>query len=93
MMKITLDEVAALLREHDRFKILTHTYPDGDCLGCGYALAFALRKLGKQANVAVEGQVPSKFSYLTDHYAEQDFVPAYIVSVDEIGRASCRERV
>ncbi len=82
MRKITLDEVAALLSEHDRFKILTHTYPDGDCLGCGYALAFALRKLGKQANVAVDGALPSKFHYLVKNYEEQDFEPAYIVSVD-----------
>ena len=82
MKQITLNEVASLLSEHDKFKILTHTYPDGDCLGCGYALAFALRKLGKQANVAVNGNLPSKFTYLVKNYEEQDFVPEYIVSVD-----------
>lgn len=82
MRRITLNEVASLLSEHDRFKILTHSYPDGDCLGSGYALAFALRRLGKQANVAVDGRLPSKFSYLVRNYEEQDFVPEYIVSVD-----------
>lgn len=82
MKQITLSEVASLLSEHDNFKILTHSYPDGDCLGCGYALAFALRKLGKHANVAVDGKLPSKFQYLVKHYEEQDFVPSYIVSVD-----------
>ena len=82
MRMITLDEVASLLKENDRFKILTHTYPDGDTLGCGYALAFALRKLGKQANVAVDGKLPSKFGYLVKNYVEQDFTPAYVVSVD-----------
>lgn len=82
MGQITLNEVASLLLEHDKFKILTHNYPDGDCLGSGYALAFALRKLGKQANVAVNGKLPSKFTYLVENYEEQDFTPAYIVSVD-----------
>lgn len=82
MKPITLNEVASLLSEHDNFKILTHTYPDGDCLGSGYALAFALRKLGKKANVAVNGKLPSKFTYLVKNYEEQDFTPAYIVSVD-----------
>ena len=82
MKKITLEKAASLLLSHDKFKILTHIYPDGDCLGCGYALAFALRKLGKQANVAVEGALPSKFGYLAAHYEEQDFTPEYIVSVD-----------
>ena len=64
MREITLDEAALLLSEHDNFKILTHSYPDGDCLGSGYALAFILRKLGKKANVAVDGKLPSKFTYL-----------------------------
>ena len=82
MKQITLNEVASLLSEHDNFKILTHNYPDGDCLGSGYALAFALRKLGKRANVAVNGKLPSKFTYLVKNYEEQDFTPDYIVSVD-----------
>lgn len=82
MRQITLDEIASLLRENDKFKILTHSYPDGDCLGSGYALARMLRKLGKQANVAVDGKLPSKFHYLVKDFEEQDFEPAYIVSVD-----------
>ena len=82
MREITLDEAALLLSEHDNFKILTHSYPDGDCLGSGYALAFILRKLGKKANVAVDGKLPSKFTYLVKNYEEQDFEPEYIVSVD-----------
>ncbi len=82
MKRVTLEKVASLLLSHDKFKILTHIYPDGDCLGCGYALARALRKLGKQANVAVDGPLPSKFTYLVKNYEEQEFVPEYIVSVD-----------
>ncbi|MBQ7218079.1 MAG: DHH family phosphoesterase [Ruminococcus sp.] len=82
MRMITLDEVAALLRENDDFKLLTHSYPDGDTLGGAFALAYALRKMGKRANVAVNGPVPSKFRYLVKNYKEQDFTPKYIVSVD-----------
>ena len=82
MRMITLDEVASLLKENDHFKLLTHSYPDGDTLGGAFALAFILRKMGKKANVAVNGPVPSKFRYLIEHYEEQDFVPEYVVSVD-----------
>lgn len=82
MRMITLDEVASLLKENDRFKLLTHIYPDGDTLGGAFALVFALRKLGKKANVAVDGAIPSKFRYLIANYEEQDFTPEYIVSVD-----------
>lgn len=82
MRMITLDEVASLLKENDHFKLLTHSYPDGDTLGGAFALAFALRKTGKKANVAVNGPVPSKFRYLTVNYEEQDFTPEFIVSFD-----------
>ena len=82
MKKITLEKAASLLLSHDKFKILTHIYPDGDTLGGAFALAFALRKLGKRANVAVNGSVPSKFRYLTKNYRDQEFEPQYIVSVD-----------
>lgn len=82
MRKITLTETVALLLENDNYRILTHTYPDGDTLGCAFALCKALRKLGKNANVAVEGDLPAKLRYLANHYREQAFTPAYIVSVD-----------
>ena len=82
MRMITLDEVASLLNENDHYKLLTHSYPDGDTLGGAFALAFALRKMGKKVNVAVNGPVPSKFRYLVKNYSEQDFEPEFIVSVD-----------
>ena len=82
MRQITLDEAASLLKEHDRFRLLTHSYPDGDTLGCAFALCFALRKMGKLCNVAIDGKLPSKFSYLAKNYEEQDFDFAYVVSVD-----------
>ncbi|MBQ8057117.1 MAG: bifunctional oligoribonuclease/PAP phosphatase NrnA [Ruminococcus sp.] len=82
MQKITLLEVSKLLLKNDNFHILTHRYPDGDTLGCAYALCFALRALGKKANVKISGKLPSKFSYLAKNYVEQDFSCDYVVSVD-----------
>lgn len=82
MRMITLSEAATLLLENDNYHILTHRYPDGDTLGCGFALCYALRTLGKNANVIVCGNVPSKFSYLAENYCDQDFTCDYVVSVD-----------
>lgn len=82
MRMITLTEAATLLNENDNFHILTHRYPDGDTLGSAFALCYALRTLGKNANVKVCGKIPSKFSYLTENYCEQDFVCDFVVSVD-----------
>ena len=79
---ITLSEAATLLSENDNFHILTHRYPDGDTLGCAFALCYALRSLGKKANIKVAPKVPSKFSYLEKNYKEQDFECKFVVSVD-----------
>lgn len=82
MKKISLSEASKLLLNNDNFHILTHRYPDGDTLGCAYALCYALRGMGKKANVIISGNLPSKFSYLAKNYYEQDFSCEYVVSVD-----------
>ncbi|MBQ7965739.1 MAG: bifunctional oligoribonuclease/PAP phosphatase NrnA [Ruminococcus sp.] len=82
MQKITLLEASKLLLKNDNFHILTHRYPDGDTLGCAFALCYALRSKGKKANVIVNGNLPSKFSYLAESYDVQDFDCEYVVSVD-----------
>ena len=93
MRRITLSEVCSLLKENNNFHILTHNYPDGDTLGSGFALCCALRKLGKKANVIVDGNFPSKFTYLKETYTDQNFVPQYIVSVDVASRALLTKNV
>jgi phosphoesterase RecJ-like protein len=78
---MTLNEVSALLLEHDNFEILTHNYPDGDCLGCGYALCLGLRQLGKNARVITTDK-PKSFGFITKLCDDGDFEPEYIVSTD-----------
>ena len=82
MRLITLDDAVALLKEHDNIKLLTHTYPDGDTLGCAFALAHALRAMGKNVKIAINGPLPSKFAYLGEGWEEQEFEHEYVVSVD-----------
>ena len=82
MRMITLSEAATLLCENDNFHILTHRYPDGDTLGCAFALCYALRTLGKNANVILDAKLPSKFTYLAENYCDQDFACDFVVSVD-----------
>ncbi len=80
-MKLTIKEVAQILLKHDNFEILTHNYPDGDCLGCGYALCEALQQIGKHARV-ITTDLPKRFVFLADNVEEQEFEAEYIVSVD-----------
>ena len=81
-MRINVDEAAQLLRDNDNVLIITHSHPDGDTLGCGYALCRALRKLGKKAGVTCSDEIPKKYYYMWDELKPQDFSPDYIVSVD-----------
>ncbi len=82
MKTVSITEAAAMLLTHDHIIILMHKSPDGDAIGCAYALCYALRKLGKSAQVRCSDPVPEKYGYLTKEVPDQHFTPAYIVSAD-----------
>lgn len=81
-MRIDVKECASLLKEKDNILILTHAHPDGDTLGCGFALCRALYKLGKICCVENEGEIPEKYSYMYSDIAQIKFKPDYVVAVD-----------
>jgi phosphoesterase RecJ-like protein len=58
------DEIGRLLREHNRFAILSHVRPDGDALGCQIALALSLQQLGKEVRAWNEDGMLAKYSFL-----------------------------
>jgi bifunctional oligoribonuclease and PAP phosphatase NrnA len=58
------DEISRVLREHNRFAILSHVRPDGDALGCQIALALSLQRLGKEVLVWNEDGMLEKYSFL-----------------------------
>jgi bifunctional oligoribonuclease and PAP phosphatase NrnA len=61
---MTLDGMAAYLKEHDDYVIVSHEGPDADGLGAAYALALVLSAIGKTAIAAVPGKLPSKFRFI-----------------------------
>lgn len=81
-MTVNLKEAAKFLLENDDYYILTHINPDGDTLGAGFALADALRSIGKNANVLCSDELPLRYLFLFDKYKHQDFEGRTIVSVD-----------
>ena len=58
-----LAAVAEALRSNDRFIVTTHENPDGDALGSLLAMTFALRELGKAADMYLFGEVPIPNEY------------------------------
>ena len=77
-----LESVAKTLLSKDKILILTHRSPDGDTIGSGYALAMALRKLGKNVKVDCTDPFPEKYSYFTDKLGKLEFDEEFVVSVD-----------
>ena len=63
----TFEEIAAVLRKHNRFVVISHVRPDGDALGCTLAMAHCLRQLGKDVTAWNEEGVLEKFRYLPGH--------------------------
>jgi phosphoesterase RecJ-like protein len=58
-----LQAVAAAIREHDRFLVVTHENPDGDALGSLLATTLALRALGKDVAMYLAGGTPLPREY------------------------------
>lgn len=82
MNKIDLSQTAALLEGQQRLLLLTHRNPDGDTLGCAFALMYALRKKGKTVKVLCCDEIPKKYSYLYSPENLGELDDAYIVAVD-----------
>lgn len=64
MTQSTLAEIAGVLREHQRFAILSHVRPDGDALGSQLALALSLEGLGKNVAIWNEDGLLDKYNFL-----------------------------
>ena len=78
-----LQRVAGMLKAADGIMILTHQRPDGDTLGAGFALFYALKALGKRCFVANSDVIPPSLLIVTG--AERlpiEFEPEFIVAVD-----------
>ncbi|MGN0675078.1 MAG: bifunctional oligoribonuclease/PAP phosphatase NrnA [Oscillospiraceae bacterium] len=85
-MQINLKETAEFLKSHDNYYILTHQSPDGDTMGSGFGLCYALRKNGKKANVLCSDEFPKRYHFMYEGYEPQKFSPETIVAVDVADR-------
>ncbi len=81
-MRINVKECAQMLAQQDNILILTHAHPDGDTLGCGFALCRALMKMGKICTVVNADEIPKKYDYLYEDIAPIRFRQNYVVAVD-----------
>ncbi len=80
--EINFKEAADFLRENDDFLILSHANPDGDTLGCAYALCAALQSMGKKAKNICADEISERFAYMKEGIVVQDFEPKTFITVD-----------
>lgn len=57
--RVTIDQLAAWLKERDDFILIGHISPDGDAVGSCIATMLALRALGKRVCVCLPEAVPA----------------------------------
>lgn len=81
-MLISIDQTVKLLTEHDNILILMHASPDGDTIGAGHSLYYALKKMGKKVIAKCSDVIPERYSYMTKLNENEEFEPDYIVAVD-----------
>lgn len=85
MTEVTVLEAAALLKEKEDILILCHMKPDGDTLGSGVGLLWALKQMGKRARVACADGFPPRYDFLWQGLDLEDqpaFEPQMVVAVD-----------
>ncbi len=61
MKRINEAEAAEILKSKDNILILTHRSPDGDTLGCAFALRHVLSGMGKTVMVDCSDDIPKKY--------------------------------
>lgn len=67
----------------DNVTILTHKSPDGDTLGCGFAMCELLRGMGKKANVINNEPFPQRYKeFVYPDYEPMDFEEECVIAVD-----------
>ena len=82
-MRIDIARAAELLRENDDILVLCHAHPDGDTLGCGYALMHMLQSHGKRCRLECADEIAPKYSFMLEGLADcGDFEPKFITAVD-----------
>ena len=81
-MVIDKKECIRLLKSHDEFLILSHEHPDGDTLGCAFALCEILRIMGKKRAFDCCDEISADFYYLTKKFQGDEVQNPFVVAVD-----------
>lgn len=81
--RMTVNDCARYLAQHDNFILLTHIRPDGDTIGSAAALCHSLRRAGKNAYIFNSRDITSTYLPFSQPYLHPDgYVYDTVVAVD-----------
>ncbi len=83
-MQISYKDAADIIKSCNNVHILTHQSPDGDTLGAGLALHFALKAMNKKSEVICPDGMPDRYAFICDKYQTDNSIsePEYVIAVD-----------
>lgn len=80
--QLNVQQMADRLCAADNILILCHKNPDGDTIGCGSALYYALKTMEKNAAVLCSDAIPSRYAFTNPRLFKGEFEPKLVVAVD-----------
>ena len=80
--QLNVQQMAEKLLAADNILILCHKNPDGDTVGCGSALDYALLALEKHAAVLCADPIPGRYAFTNPRLFKGEFEPQIVVAVD-----------
>ena len=78
--QLNVQQMAEKLLTADDILILCHKNPDGDTVGCGSALYYALSALDKTAAVLCSDPIPSRYAFTHPRLYKGEFEPQIVVA-------------
>lgn len=83
MRQLTVKETAQRILGCESAYILIHRSPDGDCIGAGFALMYAMKALSKKARVLCSDEIPERYHFmLPELQTLEEFEPELIIAAD-----------
>ena len=83
--QLDVQQMAQRLLAADNILILCHKNPDGDTIGCGSALYYALKALEKTTAVLCSDAIPSRYAFTNPRLFKGEFEPRTVIAVDVAG--------
>lgn len=76
------NRITDIIRENDRFEIITHEGPDEDAVGSSRALAHALNMMGKSVRIVYPSPIPDSLLFTAEPKQKKGLRPQVSILVD-----------